>query len=115
MIQPGVAAAALSQGLTALTLIERAYVVQKGDWILVQGASGRVGVWLCRILASIADAKVIGVVSTVDKVAKVRESGADFVLCAREEDVEARVMDITGGEGVAAVFDSVGKETFDLG
>lgn len=63
----------------------------------------------------IAGARVIGIVRTVDKAQVLADVGVDVVLNSREEDVAARIMDITGGESVAAVFDGVAKDTFDLG
>ncbi|KAI9736433.1 MAG: NADPH:quinone reductase [Claussenomyces sp. TS43310] len=111
-IQPGVAAAALLQGLTALTLIREAYAAQKGDWILVHAAAGGVGLWLCQLLRAVG-ARVIGTASTPDKIALARANGAEFVIDYSHEDVVARVSDITGGAGVVAVFDGVGKDTFE--
>jgi len=103
-----------SPGLTALAFIQKAYYVQKGDWILVQGATGGVGSWLCRLLKSVG-ARVIGTVTTAEKVQKAFELGVEFVIVAKDDDFVTRVMEITDGEGVAAVFDGVGKATFDHG
>lgn len=111
-IQPGIAAAALLQGLTALTLIREAYPVQKGDWILVHAAAGGVGLWLSQLLR-VVGAKVIGTASTAAKIELARANGAEYTINYTEEDVVERVNALTGGAGVAAVFDGVGKDTFD--
>jgi NADPH2:quinone reductase len=104
------AAASLLQALTAVTLIRDAYEVQKGDWVLVTAAAGGVGLWLCQSLKSVG-ARVIATASTEEKRALAKENGAEFLLAY--EDVPKKVMEITNGEGVHAVFDSVGKSTFD--
>ncbi|KAE8440578.1 hypothetical protein EG329_007216 [Mollisiaceae sp. DMI_Dod_QoI] len=113
-LKPSVAAACLSQGLTALIFIQKAYHVQKGDWILVQGAAGGVGLWLCRLLRAVG-ARVIGTASTEEKLKLASENGAEFVLNYSHDDISDRVLKITNGEGVAAVFDSVGAATFEVG
>ncbi|KAI9724001.1 MAG: hypothetical protein M1812_000719 [Candelaria pacifica] len=106
------AAAALLQGLTALTLVREAYEVKKGEWILVHAAAGGVGLWLCQILRAIG-ARIIGTASTLEKRELARENGAQVLVDYSKEDVVKRVREITGGEGVAAVFDGVGKSTFE--
>jgi len=111
-IEPGIAAAALLQGLTALTLIREAYHVQKGDWILVHAAAGGVGLWLCQLLRGVG-AKVIATASTAEKLELAKTNGADVGVNYKEEDVTKRVLEITNGEGVRAVFDSVGKDMFE--
>ncbi|KZF23182.1 NAD(P)-binding protein [Xylona heveae TC161] len=111
-ISSQVAAAALLQGLTALTLVRESYAVKKGDWILVHAAAGGVGGWLCQLLRAIG-ARVIGTASTQAKRDLAKSLGAEFLIDYTTEDLVARVKEITGGQGVAAVFDGVGKSTFD--
>ncbi|KAN0119208.1 NAD(P)-binding protein [Hyaloscypha variabilis] len=113
-LDPSVAVACFSQSLTALAFIEKAYVVHEGDWILVQGATGVVGSWLCRLLRSVG-ARVIGNVRSAENVQRATDFGAEFVVIAQDDDVVIQVMEITGGAGVAAVFDGLGKATFDQG
>lgn len=108
-----VAVASELQGLTALTLIREAHEVKSGDWVLVHAAAGGVGLWLCQLLKAVG-AKMIGTASTDEKTALAKRYGAAHVVNSKTEDVKARVMELTGGEGVVAVFDSVGKDTFDL-
>lgn len=107
-IKPQIASAALLQGLTALTLIREAYHVQKGDWILVHAAAGGVGLWLCQLLAAVG-ARTIGTASTQEKCDLAKKNGAEVLINYSHEDVKAKVMEVTGGNGVKAVFDGVGK------
>lgn len=108
-----IAAAGLLQGLTALTLVREAYAVKKGDWILVHAAAGGTGLWLCQLLKAIG-ANVIGTASTQEKVDLARKAGATHMINYSHEDVKSKVMELTKNAGVAAVFDGVGKSTFDL-
>lgn len=112
-LEPGVAAAALLQGLTALTLIREAYHVQKGDFVLVHAAAGGVGLWLCQLL-KVVGARTIGTASTSEKIDLAKKNGAEFMINYKEEkDFVGAVKKITGPEGVRAVFDSTGKDQFE--
>jgi NADPH2:quinone reductase len=106
-----IAVAALIQGLTALTLIRESYPVKKGEWVLVHAAAGGTGQHLIQILKDIG-AKVIGTCST-SKIELVKGYNLDVVIDYSTEDFVAKVKEATGGAGVAAVFDGVGKSTFD--
>ncbi len=109
-VKPGVAAAALLQGLTALTLTHRIYQVKRGDWALVHAAAGGVGLWLCQLLKALG-AKTIGTASTAEKIKLAKENGADSMINYNEEkDLVKRVEEITGGQGVNVVYDSIGKD-----
>lgn len=107
------AAAALLQGLTALTLVREAYPVRRGEWVLVHAAAGGVGGWLCQVLRAVG-ARTIGTAGTGEKLRVARENGAEVVVDYGREDVLERVMGVTGGEGVRVVFDGVGRRTFDV-
>jgi NADPH2:quinone reductase len=85
-----------------------------GDACLVHAAAGGVGLLLCQI-AKRRGARVIGTVSTEAKAALAREAGADDVILYTKEDFAAETRRLTGGKGVRAVFDSVGKTTFEKG
>jgi len=112
-LSPGIAAASLLQGLTALTLIREAYPVKKGDWVLVHAAAGGVGLWLCQLLKAVG-AKIIGTASTGEKIELAEKNGAEFMVNYKEEkDLVGKVKEITGGEGVRVVFDSTGKDQFE--
>ncbi|KAJ7150401.1 NAD(P)-binding protein [Mycena filopes] len=104
--------AALSQGLTALSFIEEAYNVQKGDTILVHTVAGGLGLLFAQLIKA-RGATVIGTTSTKEKAELAKANGADHVILYKEEDTVQRVLEITNGAGVDAVFDGVGKDTFD--
>jgi NADPH2:quinone reductase len=106
------AAAAMLQGLTAHYLVTSTYPVKPGDTVLVHAAAGGVGLLLVQVAKS-RGGKVIGTVSTAEKEALAREAGADEVIRYTETDFAEEVKRITGGVGVAAVYDGVGKDTFD--
>lgn len=105
------AAAAPIQAWTAWTLLHDSHEVKKGDWILITAAAGGVGQWLVR-MGKYLGANVIGTCSTT-KVDLVKGLGADHVIDYSKGEYKGKVLEITGGEGVVAVFDSVGKTTFD--
>ncbi len=105
-----VAAAVLLKGLTAWYLLRRSYRVADGDTILLYAAAGGVGS-LASQWAKKLGAMVIGVVSTKDKAKLARSQGCDHIIMA-DDDIPARVRELTAGQGVAAVYDSVGKDTF---
>ncbi len=112
-LEPGVAAAAILQGLTALTLIKEAYEVKKGDWVLVHAAAGGVGLWLCQLLKAVG-ARTIGTASTTEKIELAKANGAEFMINYKEEkNFVEKVKEITGGQGVNVVYDSTGKDQFD--
>jgi NADPH:quinone reductase len=106
------AAAAMVQGVTAHVLTTRTYGVKEGDWILVHAAAGGVGRLLCQ-MARRAGAHVIGTVSSEAKARVAAEAGAAHTINYTEHDFLVEVRRITGGKGVNAVYDSVGKDTFD--
>ncbi|MFM1725510.1 quinone oxidoreductase [Rhodococcus sp. PAM 2766] len=110
-VAPELAASALLQGMTAHYLIESAYPARPGETVLVHAGAGGVGLLLTQ-MATAKGVKVITTVSTDEKEALSREAGAWRVL--RYGDALAdKVRELTGGEGVAAVYDGVGKDTFD--
>ncbi len=105
------AAAMMLQGMTAQYLLRRTYPVQPGDKILMHAAAGGVGLIACQ-WAKALGATVIGTVGSKDKAALARAHGCDHTILYKEEDFVARVRELTDGEGVAAVYDSVGRDTF---
>jgi len=105
------AAAVLLKGLTAWYLLRRSYPVQSGDAILLHAAAGGVGS-LASQWANHLGATVIGVVSTEAKAELARSQGCHHVIMSDHGDIAKAVRDLTGGEGVAAVYDSVGRDTF---
>lgn len=112
-VEVDVAAAALLQGLTAHYLVYDTYRVQPGDDVLVHAAAGGVGLMVTQ-LAHRRGARVIATVSTEEKERLARAAGADDVIrYDTAVDVAAQVRRLTGGVGVAAVYDSVGATTFE--
>ena len=105
------AAAVMLQGMTAHYLTHDTYPIRNGDTVLVHAAAGGVGLLLVQ-LAKMRGARVIGTVSTEEKVALAREAGADEVIRYTEQDFEAGIKRLTNGRGVDAVYDSVGRDTF---
>ena len=106
------AAAALLKGMTAEFLVRRCHKVEPGQTVLVHAAAGGVGSILVQ-WAKALGATVIATVGSEAKAALARDHGADHVILYGEEDVAARVQEITGGQGVAVVYDGVGKDTFE--
>lgn len=104
------AAAAMLKGLTCWFLLNRSYRVAAGDWLLVHAAAGGVGSLLVQWAASLG-ARVIGVVGSEAKRERAAALGCETVLLSTA-DIVAGVRELTGGRGVAAVYDSVGRETF---
>jgi NADPH2:quinone reductase len=105
------AAAMMLQGLTAAYLLRKTYRVQPGDAVLIQAAAGGVGLIACQ-WAKALGATVIGTVGSPAKAELARAHGCDHVINYATEDFTRRVREITGGEGVAVVYDGVGKDTF---
>jgi len=105
------AAAMMLQGMTTHYLLRRTYRVQPGDTILIHAAAGGVGLLVCQWAKSLG-ATVIGTVGSEDKAELARNHGCDHPILYKSEDFVARVREITKGEGVPVVYDSVGKDTF---
>jgi NADPH:quinone reductase len=107
-----VAAALPLQGMTAQYLATSTYPVQPGDTVIVHAAAGGVGLLLTQIV-KLRGGRVIATVSTEEKAALARQAGADEVVRYDQVDFAAEARRLTDGEGVAAVFDGVGRTTFD--
>jgi NADPH2:quinone reductase len=104
------AAAVLLQGMTAHYLCVDTYAVRSGDSVVVHAAAGGVGQLLTQMVRRLGG-RVIGTTSTAGKASLALEAGADVAL--GYHDLPERVRELTDGEGVAAVYDGVGKATFD--
>lgn len=107
-----VAAASLMKGLTAHALLTQCPAVQAGDVILVHAAAGGVGTIMTQWAAALG-CTVIGTAGSEAKAQAALANGCRHVILYDEEDVAARVKDITGGQGVHVVYDSVGAATFE--
>ncbi|TVR23780.1 MAG: quinone oxidoreductase [Nitriliruptor sp.] len=111
-VEPEQAAALMLQGMTAHYLTHSTRSLRAGETVLAFAAAGGVG----RLLVQLAvrrGARVIAATSTPEKASEVRALGAEEVLLYREVDVAQAVRELTGGEGVDVVYDSVGKTTFE--
>src|SRR5260221_552185 len=86
--------------------------LQPGEWVLVLGASGGVGLTAVEI-AKAMGAKVIAAAGGADKLAVAARAGADQLIDYTREQIRDRVKDITGGHGVDVVYDPVGGDAFD--
>lgn len=108
-----VAAASTMRGLTAAYWLLRANPwLKAGDTILLHAAAGGVGLIAVQ-WAKLLGLRVIGTVSTPEKAAIAKAHGCDEIILYRSEDVPTRVKELTNGEGVGTVFDSVGQDTFE--
>jgi NADPH:quinone reductase len=106
------AASMMIRGMTARALLHEAYRVKPGDTILIHAAAGGVGLIMCQ-WAKHLGATVIGTVSSDEKAAVARAHGCDHAIVYTREDFAERVRELTAGEGVPVVYDSVGKATFE--
>jgi NADPH2:quinone reductase len=106
------AAAVMMQGLTAHYLVNDAHKLKAGETALVHAAAGGVGLLIVQMAHAIG-ARVIGTVSSDEKVRLAREAGADEVIVFTRQDFESEVKRLTDGKGVEVVYDGVGKATFE--
>jgi NADPH:quinone reductase len=106
------AAAAMLQGMTAHYLAYSAHPIAPGDEVLIHAGAGGVGLLLIQ-MAKRLGARVFTTVSTEEKAALARAAGADEAVLYTREDFVAKVRELSDGKGVRAVYDSVGKTTFD--
>ncbi|MEN3975342.1 quinone oxidoreductase [Emcibacter sp. SYSU 3D8] len=107
-----VAAASLLKGLTAEYLLRRTYEVQPGDTILFHAAAGGVGLIACQWARHLG-ATVIGTAGSEAKAEIALAHGCAHVLITGRDDIPARVRQLTGGQGVPVVYDSIGKDTWE--
>jgi len=105
-------AAMMLKGMTVQYLIRRTHKVQQGETVLFHAVAGGVGLIACQWLKALG-ATVIGTAGSDEKCAIARQHGAGHCINYRSESFVERVREITRGEGVPVVYDSVGKDTFD--
>ncbi len=110
-VDDDIAAASLLKGLTAWYLLRRSYPVEAGDAVLLYAAAGGVGS-IASQWGKHLGATVIGVVSTDAKAELARAQGCDHIIMADSDDIPGQVRELTDGEGVAAAYDSIGRDTF---
>lgn len=107
-----VAAAVMVQGITAHYLLNSTCELAAGDWCVVHAAAGGVGLLLTQ-MARVQGVRVLGTVSTAAKAEKAAAAGAEVVVVHGEQDFADVAREVTGGRGVSAVFDGIGRDTFD--
>lgn len=108
-------AAMMLKGLTAQYLLRKTLPqggLNEGDFVLFHAAAGGVGLIACQ-WAKALGLQLIGTAGSDEKCALAKANGAAFAINYNREDFVARVKEITGGRGVKAVYDSVGKDTFE--
>ncbi len=108
-------AAMMLKGLTVQYLLKRTLPqggLKAGDPILFHAAAGGVGLIACQ-WAKALGLQLIGTAGSDDKCALAKANGAAHVINYAKEDFLVRVKEITGGQGVKVVYDSVGKDTWD--
>lgn len=105
------AAAMMLQGLTVQYLFRRTFPLRGGETILFHAAAGGVGLIACQ-WAKALGVTMIGTVGSDEKAALAKAHGCAHVINYNKENFVERVKDITGGQGVPVVYDSIGKDTF---
>ena len=111
-ISADTAAAMMLHGMTVQYLVRRTYRVQSGDTVLLHAAAGGVGLIASQWLKQLG-ATVIGTVGSDEKAELAAAHGCDHTIVYTRENFTDRVRDITNGEGVPVVYDSIGKDTFE--
>jgi len=108
------AAALMLQGMTAHYLVKSAYPLKSGETALIHAAAGGVGQLLVQ-MAKMIGSQVIATAGTDEKVEIAKSRGADHAINYSKRDFVAETKQISGGKGVHAVYDGVGKTTFEGG
>jgi NADPH2:quinone reductase len=86
--------------------------LKSGEWLLVHGAAGGVGLTAVEI-GKVLGARVIACAGSAAKLEIARQHGADHLIDYSREDIRERVKTITGGRGADVVYDPVGGDAFD--
>jgi NADPH:quinone reductase len=105
------AAGMMLQGMTARYLLKGCFAVGPGSTLLIHAAAGGVGSLVCQWARHIG-ATTIGTVGSAEKARLAKENGCTHTILYREEDLASAVREITKGQGVDVVYDSVGRSTF---
>jgi len=107
------AAFPVTYGTSHVALESRARL-QAGEWLLVTGAAGGVGLTAVEI-GKVMGARVIACAGSAEKLAIAQQHGADHLIDYSREDIRERVKAITGGRGADVIYDPVGGDAFDAG
>jgi NADPH2:quinone reductase len=109
-ISDNTASTLIMKGMTAQYLFSQVYPLKGGETILYHAAAGGVGLIACQWARALG-VNMIGVVSSDEKAAIAKAHGCAHTIVSTREDIAQRVMEITNGQGVPVVFDSIGKDT----
>lgn len=101
----------ITYGTTYHALVDRGGL-QAGEWLLVHGAGGGVGLNAVE-LGRLLGAKIIATAGSAEKLALAKQYGAEHVIDYSKEKIRDRVKDITGGNGADVIYDPVGGDVFD--
>jgi len=104
-------AAMMLQGMTVRYLLRETYKVTKGTTLLMHAAAGGIGLIACQWARHLG-ATTIGTVSTPDKAELAKAHGCTHVINYKTEDFVKRTKELTNGQGVDVVYDSIGKDTY---
>jgi NADPH:quinone reductase len=107
-----VAAAAMLKGMTVWMLVRRIHAVKAGETVLFHAAAGGVGLIAMQWLRALG-ARTLATVGSDEKARRALAAGAAEVIVYTREDFVKRVRELTKGEGVPVVYDSVGRSTFE--
>lgn len=108
-------AAMMLKGLTVQYLLKQcipAEGLQAGDYVLFHAAAGGVGLIACQ-WAKALGLRLIATAGSDEKCQLALANGAEHAINYRTQDFTAKVAEITGGQGVKVVYDSVGKDTWE--
>jgi NADPH2:quinone reductase len=98
-------------GTSHVALVRRA-ALKTGEWLLVTGAAGGVGLTAIEIGKALG-ARVIAAAGGPEKLALAQQYGADHGIDYSREDLRQRVREITGWKGADVIYDPVGGDIFD--
>ncbi|WP_409161265.1 quinone oxidoreductase [Pectobacterium sp. B2J-2] len=106
------AAASFLKGLTVYYLLRQTYEIKPNDVFLFHAAAGGVGLIACQ-WAKALGAKLIGTVGSDEKAERAKQAGAWATINYCTENIAQRVTELTEGQKVNVVYDSVGKDTWE--
>jgi NADPH2:quinone reductase len=107
------AASVMLKGLTTQYLLRQTYPLKAGETVLFHAAAGGVGSIACQWAKAIG-AKLIGVVGSAEKAERAKSLGAWATIDRTREDVVQRVLELTDGQKCPVVYDSVGKNSWEI-
>ncbi|MBJ7992983.1 MULTISPECIES: quinone oxidoreductase family protein [Bacillus] len=101
------AAACPIVSFTSYNLLANVARLQQGESVLIHAAAGGIGTTAIQLAKLLGAKKVIGTVGSEAKRKIAFDAGADYVICHQDEDFVERVNQLTNGEGVNIVLDSI--------